>query len=173
MAKMTTKQLNTAIAALGKRNEKVEADIQTLGLECLAHLEEHGDTMPLNRLINVLRRGQHEAFMMWCMAFGKCAKNLTKDTMTDQPVVYAKERKTDLDGAIAKPWFMFAEDKPVAIAKAFDLQGAMMALLKRAATAGTDHTQLVAIAALVGIKPEKVPATITHAAPVELATVKS
>ena len=159
------KELNKKIDALGVRNAKIEEDIQDLGLECLAHLEEHGDTMPLNRLINVLRRGQHKAFMMWALAFAKVARNTDKVTMATQPVVYAKDRKTDIEGATAKPWFEFADDKEEAIAKAFDLQGATMALLRRAAASGAKHETLVALAAVVGIKPEKVPATVTKEVP--------
>ena len=158
---MNTKELNTRIDALGKRLATAEADIQTLGLVCLQHLDAHGDTMPLNRLINVLRRGQHEAFMQWTLAFGKCAKNIDKVTMAAQPVVYAKARVTDIEGATAKPWFEFADAKADAIKKAFDLQGAVSALLRKAAAAGVDHEKLVAIAGIAGIAPEKVPATVT------------
>ena len=160
---MNIKDLNKKIDALGVRLASAEGDIQSLGLVCLQHLEEHGDTMPLNRLINVLRRGQHGAFMMWTLAFGKCAKNTDKVTMAAQPVVYVKARATDIEGATAKPWFEFADAKEDAIKKAFDLQGAVSALLRKAAAAGVDHEKLVAIAGIAGIKPEKVPATVLTA----------
>jgi hypothetical protein len=157
---MNIKDLNRKIDALGKALAKGESDIQALGLVCLSHLDEHGDTMPLNRLINVLRRGQHGAFMQWVLAFGKCAKNSDKATMDAQPVVYAKARVTDIDGATEKPWFEFADSKADAVKKAFDLQQAVASLIKKAAAAGVDHAKLVAIAALADIKPEKVPATV-------------
>lgn len=157
---MNIKDLNRKIDALGKALAKGEADIQALGLVCLMHLDAHGDTMPLNRLINVLRRGQHEAFMQWVLAFGKCAKNTDKATMDTQPVVYAKVRVTDIEGATEKPWFEFADSKADAVKKAFDLQQAVASLIKKAAAAGVDHAKLVAIAALADIKPEKVPATV-------------
>lgn len=160
---MTMKQLNSKIDALGKRLADAESDIQELGLVCLTHLEEHGDTMPLNRLINVLRRGQHQAFLEWSLAFGRVVKNTTKDTMAAQPVVYAKAKKTDIEGATAKPWFEFADSKADATKKAFDFQAAVMALLKKAAAAGIDHAKLVSVAALADIKPEKVPATVLTA----------
>lgn len=157
---MDTKELNTKIDALGKRLATAEADIQEIGLACLGHLD-HGNNGPMCRLINVLRRGQHEAFMQWTLAFGKCAKNIDKVTMAAQPVVYAKARVTDIEGATAKPWFEFADAKADAIKKAFDLQGAVSALLRKAAAAGVDHEKLVAIAGIAGIAPEKVPATVT------------
>ena len=158
---MDIKTLNKKIDALGKANLKVEETIQTLGLACLEHCEKHGDTMPMNRLINVLRRTQFQAFGEWVLAFGKFAKNTDKATKDSQPVVYDKARSTDLEGAIAKPWFMFADSKEEAVKKAFDFQAAVMQLLKKAAANGTDHTKLVAMAALADIKPEKVPATVT------------
>jgi hypothetical protein len=49
---------------------------------------------------------------------------------------------------------MFADAKAEAIAKAFDLQAAMMALLKKAAANGADHVKLVALACVVGIAAE-------------------
>lgn len=158
---MNIKELNKAIDALGRKNQSVEAEIQTLGLACMAHTEQHGDTMPMNRLMNVLRRTQHQAFMEWALAFGKFAKNNDKATKASQPVVYDKTKTTDIEGATTKAWFMFADDKAAAIAKAFDFQAAMMALLKKAASNGVDHAKLVAVAALADIAPEKVPATVT------------
>lgn len=164
---MDTKELNSKIDALGKANLKVESTIQELGIECMEHCEKHGDTMPMNRLINVLRRTQFQAFMEWALAFGKFKRNADKVTKDSQPVAYDKTRNTDLEGAAEKQWFMFADAKAEAIAKAFDLQAAMMALLKKAAANGADHTKLVALAGVVGIAPEKVPATVTATVPVE------
>ena len=158
---MDTKELNRKIDALGKRNASVEADIQALGLACLEHCEKHGDTMPMNRLYNVLRRTQHQAFAEWALSFGKFQKNHDKATKVSQPLAYDKSRTTDIEAAMAKPWFMFADDKAKATAKAFDFQAAMMSLLKKAAANGVDHDKLVKVAAFADIAPEKVPATVT------------
>ena len=158
---MDTKELNKKIDALGKANLKVEATIQELGLECLKHCDEHGDTMPMNRLVSVLRRTQFQAFTEWTLAFGKFKRNTDAATKVSQPLAYDKTRNTDIEGATEKGWFMFADSKAEAIAKAFDLQAAMMSLLKKAAANGADHKKLVALAGVVGIAPEKVPATIT------------
>lgn len=159
---MEIKQLNKAIDALGKTNQKVEATIQELGLACMAHAEQHGDTMPMNRLVNVLRRTQFQAFTEWALAFGKFAKNHDKATKESQPLVYDRTRETDIEAATAKAWFMFADDKATATAKAFDFQAAVKALLKKAAANGIDHDKLVKVAAIADIAPEKVPATVTQ-----------
>jgi hypothetical protein len=163
---MELKLLNTRIQALAKKNAAVEAEIQELGLACIEHIEEHGDTMPLNRLINALRRGQHQAFMTWVLAFAKVKRNMDKATKEQQPVCFDKSRTTDIDGATAKEWFTFADSKADGVQKAFDLQAAMMAVLKRAAAAGTEDSVLQAMAAAVGIDKARIPAK-----PVDVSTV--
>jgi hypothetical protein len=159
---MDIKELNKKIKLLATANAKVEATIQELGLACLEHLA-HGNNGPIVSLLGALRRTQYRAFTEWALAFGMCSKNTDKKTKEAMPLVYDKSKKTDIEGATAKPWFMFAEDKAAAVAKAFDFQAAVMSLLKKAASAGHDHTQLVQVAAIAGIKPEKVPATVMNA----------
>jgi hypothetical protein len=164
---MDLKVLNKKIAALKVANLKVESEIQALGLVCLEHIENHGDVTPLNNMFHALRKTQFQAFAEWAFSFGKVSKNTNKATMEALPLAYDKAKKTDLEGAIAKPWFDFADDKAKATAKAFDFQTAMMQLLKKAAANGIDHDKLVKVAALADIKPEKVPATITVPTPVK------
>jgi hypothetical protein len=160
---MELKVLNKKIAALKKANGKVRDDIQALGLVCLQHIEQHGDVTPLNNLYDALIKTQHQAFAEWAFSFGKVSKNTNKKTMEAMPLAYDKSKKTDIEAAVTKPWFDFADDKAKATAKAFDFQQAVMSLLKKAAAAGHDHTQLVQVAAIAGIKPEKVPATVMNA----------
>lgn len=160
---MELKVLNKKIAALKKANGKVRDDIQALGLVCLAHIEAHGDVTPLNKLYDALIKTQHQAFAEWAFSFGKVSKNTNAKTKEAMPLAYDKSKKTDIEGATAKPWFDFADDKAKATAKAFDFQQAVMSLLKKAAAAGIDHSKLVAVAAVADIKAEKVPATVMTA----------
>lgn len=157
---MDIKVLNRKIDALAKANLKVESEIQALGLVCLEHVEKHGDVTPLNRLFNALRRTQFQAFGEWAFAFGKVSKSTNKETMALLPLAYDKSKTTDLEAAIAKPWFEFADSKADATKKAFDFQQAVMSLIKKAAANGIDHAKLVSVAALADIKPDKVPATV-------------
>jgi hypothetical protein len=159
---MDIKELNEKIKLLATANADVEATIQELGLACLGHLS-HGNNGPIVSLLGALRRTQYRAFTEWALAFGMCSKNVDKKTKEVMPLVYDKSKTTDIEGATAKPWFMFAEDKAAAVAKAFDFQQAVMSLLKKAAAAGHDHSQLVQVASIAGIKPEKVPATVMTA----------
>lgn len=126
------KALNHKIDALGKRNQSVEADIQAIGLECLEHTANHRDIMPMCRLINVLRRGQHQAFVSWAITYGMFVVNKEKLTMELLPVKFNKDKVTDVEGATSNPWFEFQETKASGIDKAFDLQAAVKALLKKA-----------------------------------------
>jgi len=157
---LTVKQLNARIDAMGKMNLKVESTIQELGLACVVHADIHGDITVMNRLIDNLRRPQIKAFVEWCLAFGKFKKNQAEGGV----LAYDKTRTTDIEAATAKPWFEFADEKAEAVAKAFDLQAAVKALLKKAAANGADHAKLVALASVVDIKPEAVPATVTKPA---------
>ena len=160
---MELKVLNKKIAALKKANGKVRDDIQALGLVCLMHIEAHGDVTPLNNLFDALIKTQHQAFAEWAFSFGKVSKNTNAKTKEAMPLAYDKSKKTDIEAAVAKPWFDFADDKAKATAKAFDFQQAVMSLLKKAAAAGIDHSKLVAVAAVADIKAEKVPATVMNA----------
>ena len=160
---MELKLLNKRIKTLKTNNAKVRDEIQTLGLACLQHIEQHGDVTPLNSLYDALIKTQHQAFAEWAFSFGKVSKNMDKKTMEVLPLAYDKSKKTDIVAATAKSWFEFADDKAKATAKAFDFQQAVMSLLKKAAAAGHDHEELVKVAAIAGIKPEKVPATVMTA----------
>lgn len=126
------KDLNRRIDKLGIRLANAENDIQTIGLECLAHIEAHGDIMPLNRLVNVLRKGQHNAFVSWALAYTKVVVNKDKHSRELLPLTFNKDKAHDQQGAIDNPWHTFQESKQKAIDKAFDLQAAVKQLLARA-----------------------------------------
>ncbi len=159
---MDTKELNKRIDALGKRNAAVKAEIQALGLASLSHIEAHGDVMPLNRLVGKLQRSQVQAFVAWAMAFGKVKRNTDKATKDAMPLAFDKERATDIDGATEKPWDDFAPSKAESVAKAFDLQGEVLKVLKKAALAGQPESVIKALAAAAGIDAAKVPSIPEH-----------
>ena len=166
---MELKELNKRITALSKRNAAVTAEIQTLGLACLQHGASEafggfGDVMPLNRLIAVLNRTQTQAFVEWTLAFGMVKRNTDKKSKDVLFVTFDKERKLDIDGATAKTWDEFAPEKAASIAKAFDLQHAVMQVLKKAAEAGQPESILNALAAAAGIEANKVPKALVPAA---------
>jgi hypothetical protein len=160
-----TKKLNARIDALGKRNASVEADIQTLGLDCMVHAEEHRDIMPMCRLVNVLRRGQHQAFVSWAITYGKFVVNKEKASMETLPLKFNKDKATDIAGATENPWFTFQDTKAGGIDKAFDLQAAVKALLKKASGKVSAET-------LEDLKKIAVIAHVDHAGITAKATVE-
>lgn len=154
---MESKVLLQRIAALGRRNGAITLEIQALGVACLSHIEQHGDVMPLNRLVAALQRSQTRAFVEWALAFGKVQKNADKATREAMPLRYDGSRFTDIDGANEKPWDDFALSKPESVAKAFDLQAAVLRVLKQAAENGQPQSVINALAAAAGIDPAKAP----------------
>lgn len=159
---MDSKELIRKINAFGKKNETVKAEIQTLGLACLQHGASaeaggHGDVMPLNRLIGKLQRSQVKAFVEWALAYGMVKRNTDKATQDAQPLCYDKSRTLDLQGATDKVWDDFAPEKAESVAKAFDLQAAVMRVLKQAAEAGKPQSVIEALAKAAGCDLSKVP----------------
>lgn len=167
---MELKELNKRIGALSKRNAAVTAEIQTLGLACLQHGASEanggfGDVMPLNRLVQALSRSQTQAFVEWALAFGMVKRNGDKKTKEVMPLSFDKERTLDIEAATAKTWDEFALEKSASIAKAFDLQAAVMSVLKKAAAAGQPESILLALASAAGIDKAKVPHSVPADAP--------
>lgn len=142
---MDVKALNKRIDAFKTRNTKLAADLHELGMLCLAHLAAHNDTMPLNRLVLALVRGQHQPFGSWCMAFGAVVRTADKKKAEMQPLSYAKDKVTDLVAAAEKPWYEFADDAATGMAKAFDLQVEFRKLIKRAKDTATPQQRAMLV----------------------------
>lgn len=136
---MDVKALNKRIDAFKTRNTKLAQDLHDLGMLCLEHLAAHNDTMPLNRLVLALVRGQHQPFGSWCMAFGAVVRTNDKKKAETQPLSFAKDKATDLAAAAEKPWYEFADDAQTGMDKAFDLQVAIRSLLKKASGKATEQ----------------------------------
>lgn len=148
---MDTKTLLSKIAALGKRNGAIKAEIQALGIACLTHIDAHGDVMPLNRLVLALQRSQTRPFVEWALAFGKVQRNMAADSKATMPLRFDGSRTTDLDGAADKTWDEFAPTKAESVARAFDLQAAVLKVLKEAAKSGQPQSIIDALADAAGI----------------------
>jgi hypothetical protein len=157
---MNVSELNKRIKALGKRNAAITAEVQALGLACLMQVEEHGNTTPINDLVSALSRPQVKAFSEWALAYGKVKRASKADAEAGKFFAYDKTRETDIEGATENTWDSFAPEKAESVAKAFDLQAAVMAVLRKAAAAGQPQSQIDALAKAVGIDPAKAPKVI-------------
>lgn len=126
-------KITAAINAIAKSGNKLDLDIQLVGLSVLNHAELHGDVTLINKLYLALPRGTRKTAMtQWLVAFGKVVAN-TGDNKKEAPFSYDKTKATDLAGASQTPWFDFAPDKaPDAL---FDVQAAVASLLRRASKA--------------------------------------
>lgn len=128
------KVIGKAIESIANRGRKLDADIQHCALSVIAHVEAHGDVTLVNRLYNAMPAGTRKAALVaWLLTFGKVLANDDKASKKELPFVYNKQGKTDMDGAIANPWFNFKKDK--APDEVMNLNDSIKALLKRAESA--------------------------------------
>lgn len=156
---MDIKEINKRITALHKRNASIVVEVQTLGLACLDQVDKHSNTTPLNSLVAALTRSQVQAFAQWAMAYGKVRKNNKEKMQAGQFFAFASERSTDMEGAVTKCWDEFAPVASESVVKAFDFQGAVLRVLKKAAEAGEPQSMIDAAAKALGIDAAKVPKT--------------
>lgn len=128
------KTIEKAIASIANRGSKLDADIQHCALSVINHVELHGDVTLVNRLYLAMPKGTRKAALSaWLLQFGKVLANTDKASKKELPFVYNKQGKTDMDGAIANPWYNFKQDK--APDEVLNLNDSIKALLKRAESA--------------------------------------
>lgn len=130
---LDAKGIEARIAVISKAGKKLDADIQLVGLSCLAHIEAHGDVRLFNRLYLAMPKGSRKtALTGWALAFGKLKAN-DGDNKKDVPFLYDKERVTNMVDAAQKPWYDFAPEKSPD--EMFDVVGALNNLLRKAGKA--------------------------------------
>lgn len=149
-------ELNKAIAKIKTAGKKLDDTIQMVGMSCLQYAEEHGQVTPASDLFKALPKGaRRNALAEWMVAYGKITVKTTTEIAAwaaekgkgkeEAPVFnYAKDKKTDLAEAEAKPWYEFRPERPVQ--EVFDAQQAAQALLKRiqkAKTAAAEGTMKI------------------------------
>lgn len=136
--------IEKAILSIGTRGARLDSDIQMAGLSIISHVEAHGDTTLADRLYQTMPKGGRRlALAEWCMAFGKM-RALKGDNPDDAEALKAgrvfqfdKTRKTDMLGAVAKPWYECKKEANVATV--FDVQaefGKFMARVAKAQASG-------------------------------------
>lgn len=162
---MNVTEIKKRIASLKRSGEKRIAEIQAVGLACLEQVELHNNTTPINDLIGALSRPETKAFTEWALAFGKVKKASKAAAEKGQYLAYDKTKTTDIQAASEQTWDTFAPEKQAAVQRAFDLQAAVMKVLRRAAEAGQPQSVLDAIAKAAGIEhaPKAVMANVDAA----------
>ena len=157
---MDLQEINKRIKSLKGRNASIVSEVQELGLACLMQIEQHGNTTPLNDLIDALTRSQVKAFSEWALAYGKVKLNKVEERKLGKFFAYDKTRSTDIEAATANVWDNFAPEKGESAAQAFDLQAAVARVLKKAAEAGKPQSMIDELAKAVGIESAKVPKSV-------------
>uniref|UniRef100_A0A7M2QM07 Uncharacterized protein n=1 Tax=feces metagenome TaxID=1861841 RepID=A0A7M2QM07_9ZZZZ len=133
---MNAAEINKAIASIATRGKKLDADIQTAGVSILNHADQHGDSTLADKLVQALPKGSRKlALVEWMLAFGKL-RLLDKAVPEDAARIaagayfaYDKTKRTDIESALAKPWFDFKPEAP--ILTAFDAQAAVQGVLSK------------------------------------------
>lgn len=169
-----TDAIRAEVASVAKAGKKLDDRIQVLGLSVMHHIEAHGDVTVAGQLINevfgALSKGHRKlAFVEWMLAYGKVAVNMDPKTKGTMPLLFAKTKTTNLEGAATKQWFDFKPEP--AVDQAFDfarLLGALIGKAEKAAATGKEviGADLLAAVRQVNIASAAVPAA--EAAPVSV-----
>lgn len=108
-----TDALTKSIESIIRRGNKLQDEVQVLGLSLLAHINEHSNVTLLNKLVLEFPKGlRRNALVEWALANGKVKLNEGEDKKT-LPLLFDKTKATNLDKANDKPWFDFKPEKPV------------------------------------------------------------
>lgn len=130
----TQKQILTAIQHIAITGKGLDQAVQSVGLDVLQHVDQHGEVSLANKLLKALPKGARaKALADWFQRFGKIAVNTDKATAKEFPLVFDKARTTDVEQATTTPWYTCRQDKPLAVE--FDFAGQLASLIKRAQAA--------------------------------------
>lgn len=148
--------IEKSIVSITNRGKLLDASIQLTGLSCLNHIQLHGDVTVFNTMFLGMPKGSRKAALTeWALAFGKVVAN-TGDNKKTHPFLYAKERATNLEGAVETPWYEFKLDK--APDEVFDIFKALAIIIKKASAEGVTVVGAEHLEALKAIKPTEVSA---------------
>ena len=130
MKLMNIKQTNAAIANIKITGKALDQCIQEVGLSVLHHVCENREASLAIKLMNAMPKGgRRNALIEWFIQFGMIAVNMDKATAKDRPLVFDRDRVTNLDGAAAKPWYTCRPERPAA--EVFDVEAQLRQLMKR------------------------------------------
>jgi roadblock/LC7 domain-containing protein len=118
-------KLTAAIAAISKASRTLEDNIHIAAVSALVHAEECGNTTPMVDLLAAVPAfSRKNALILWAAKFGKFAV-----TADGKSVEFAKFAKTNVEAAMALPFWDFKPETPI---KAFDLAAELAKLVARA-----------------------------------------
>lgn len=156
-----TKELNLIKLAAGKLDER----IKDCAIDVVAHMAVHSDVTLVNRLYTSLGKGHRASAMAeWILGCMAVVAN-TAPNKKDVPFIFSKEKTTNMEVALAKPWYDMKKDPTPDMM--FDFQKAVKQLLAKAGNAGvvlgTTPEALTALAVAGGFTAADVPSTLVYA----------
>lgn len=135
--------INKEIDSIKKAGAKLDARIHVAGVSAIAHVAEHGDIGPINRLYLALPKGARKSAMAaWLMKFAPVVPNDAANAK-DAPWAFKRGKDANVAQAIETPWYDFKPEPEVV--EMFDLTKGLAAFLKRAMAANSvDDPKLLA-----------------------------
>ena len=130
---MDTAKLNALIDSIASRGKRLDNDIHKAGVNCIYHIDQHGDITLAEKLIESMpKSSRKKALVLWFIDNSKLSYN-----EDEKKYVYDKTKKTFLERAIEKPfWDHSQEVKPVS---PIDLDKRLENLIKQAEKALEDE----------------------------------
>lgn len=128
---MNKEQIVKAIASIQSRGKKLDADIQLCGLSILNHVDQHGDiTLAIALYENMPKGSRRNSLALWLCKHGKLAINESPvaSERKEKPLVFAKDKTTDLVAAAAEMWYEVQQEKELV---EFSVIGQVRALIKK------------------------------------------
>ena len=122
------KAIDTAIKSINTRGKSLERDIHVAAVSCLVHADKHGDVTLAQKLVDAVPSlARKNALRDWFIAHGKFDYDMTNKALT-----FNKKGTTLTDEAIATPFWEFKQEAEY---KPFNLEAAVLQLVKRAESA--------------------------------------
>lgn len=142
-----TAEINKAIESIAKRGQKLDNDIQLVGVSVLEHIALHGDTTLLDKLVSAMPKGARKgAFCEWAVHHGQVRmldRNDQADALAiEQGRLFKKDKSKEwnVEDAFTSKWWDF---KPEAdLLTTFDAAKMVNALLKKYSKAVKDGAQI-------------------------------
>lgn len=148
-------EIAKAVDAWTSRGTKWVKEGQSIALSCLQHLADHGDIGAVNRLVTKMPKGTKSGSMIaYFLEFGSLVANEGSDKK-EKPLVYSKEKATDMVGAAKTPWQDCGKQEQTA-EEVFDVVKAVHAIINKAKKANSvsDTGMLEQLMALCGAEDE-------------------
>jgi hypothetical protein len=147
---MTVAECNKAIDSIKNRGQKLDASIHDAACSALHNVISHNNPALCNRLLDAMpKSGRKNALCAWMLRFGNVALNEAKETKKDSPLVYMKDKESNLAEAIKTPfWELKALE---GAGTSFAMEAFLASVSKRFATALKEVTDPVQRAALENV----------------------